>query len=377
MKLIHISDLHLGKRVNEFPMKDDQEYILKEILEIIRDESPDGILIAGDVYDRSIPSEEAMKLWDGFLVSLAEKKIPVYAISGNHDSPTRLSDHADLVETAGIHLSPEYDGNAKKYEIDDEYGRVNIYLLPFIKPPMIKPFFPDEEIRDYTDACRLAIEKMNVDTSERNILVAHQFVAGAATCESEEINIGGLDAVSVDVFDSFDYVALGHLHGPQRIGRDTIRYSGTPLKYSFSEKNHKKSVTVIEIADKDTEIKISTRELKPLHDLREIRGTYEEVTAKSFYEGTATDDYLHVILTDEDDILDAIGKLRLIYPNIMKLSYDNKRTQTQQEITRLEEIEKKSPIDIAGELFKLQNNQPMSDEQKEILNECIETIWME
>ncbi len=375
MKLIHISDLHLGKRVNEFSMRDDQEYILKEILTIIKEEEPDGVLIAGDVYDRSIPSEEAMKLWDSFLVSLSEKKVPVYAISGNHDSAIRLSDHGTLVEAMGIHLSPEYDGNAKKYEINDEYGRVNIYLLPFIKPASVRQFFPDEEIKDYTKACSLAIEKMNVDTSERNILVAHQFVAGAVTCESEEVNVGGLDAVSVDVFNDFDYVALGHLHGPQRIGRDTIRYSGTPLKYSFSEKYHKKSVTIIEIADKDTDIKISTRELKPLHDLREIRGTYDEVTAKTFYEGTATDDYLHVILTDEEDVPDAVGKLRLFYPNIMKLSYDNKRTQTQQEITQSEEVEKKSPLEIAGELFEMQNNQPMSEAQQAILTECIEAIW--
>ena len=295
MKLFHLSDLHLGKRVNEFSMIEDQRYILKAILTAVNDEKPDGILIAGDVYDRSIPSEDAMKLWDEFLISLAEKKLPVYAISGNHDSAIRFADHGELVDATGIHLSPVYDGNAKCYQLKDKKNMVNIYMLPFIKPATVRNYFEDEEIVDYTDACRVAINHMDIDNSEINILIAHQMIIGSSRCESEEVSVGGLDGVDVSVFDAFDYVALGHLHGKQKIGRDTVRYSGTPLKYSFSEKNHKKSITVVNIKGKG-KIDISEIPLIPLHDMREIRGTYADLTLKKNYDGTNTEDYIHAIL---------------------------------------------------------------------------------
>ena len=374
MKFIHLSDLHIGKRVNEFSMLDDQAYILKEILTIISEEKPDGVLIAGDVYDRSIPSEEAMQLWDSFLISLAEKKMPVYAISGNHDSAVRFSDHGMLVETTGIHLSPVYNGKAQKYVMEDEYGKVNIYLLPFIKPPVVRAFFPDEDIESYTDACAVAIKHMEVDNGQRNIIVAHQFVTGATRCESEEIVVGGIDNVDASVFDDFDYVALGHIHGKQSIGRETVRYCGTPLKYSFSEKNHKKSVTVVEMGEKGN-VAIREIHLVPLHDMREIKGTYNELMAKENYEGTDTDDYIHAILTDEDDVIDAAPKLRVVYPNLMKLTYDNKRTQRQQVLTDAEDVEKRSPIDLFAEFFEKQNNQEMSDNQKEFVLDLIQEIW--
>ena len=374
MKLIHLSDLHLGKRVNEFSMIEDQEYILKEILTIIKKEKPDGVLVAGDVYDKSIPSEEAMELWDSFLISLAEKKIPVYAISGNHDSAIRFADHSELVDSTGIHLSPVYNGASKCFELKDKNGVLNIYLLPFIKPATVRAKFPDERIENYTDACRVAIEHMNVDVSERNVLVAHQFVTGATRCDSEDIVVGGLDNVDASVFDVFDYVALGHIHGKQKIGRDTIRYCGTPLKYSFSEKDHKKSVTVVEFGKKG-DVSISEIPLIPLHDLREIRGSYEEITLKKNYENTNTEDYVHIVLTDENDIPDAVGKLRVIYPNLMKLSYDNKRTAMQQDVTDAEDIEKKNPLDLFSEFYEKQNNQCMTDEQKNFVQECIESIW--
>ena len=374
MKLLHLSDLHLGKRVNEFSMIEDQKYILKEILTIVNEEKPDGVLIAGDVYDKSVPSEDAMKLWDDFLISLADKKVPVFAISGNHDSAIRFSDHGQLVDLAGIHLSPVYDGKASCYTLEDGDGEVNIYLLPFIKPAIVKNLFPDKEIADYTDACRVAIEQMQVDESRRNILVAHQFVTGATRCESEEISVGGLDNVDASVFDAFDYVALGHIHGKQRIGRDTLRYCGTPLKYSFSEKDHKKSVTVIEMGKKGS---VDIREilLKPRHDLREIRGTYNELTNKQNYEGTDLEDYIHAVLTDENDVIDAAAKLRIIYPNLMKLSYDNKRTRTQQIITDAQDVERRSPLELFEEFYEKQNNQPMSDDQRSLVTECIESIW--
>ena len=376
MRFVHLSDLHLGKRVNEFSMIEDQEYILKEILTIIKNEKPDGVIIAGDVYDKSIPSEDAMRLWDGFLLSLAEKNVPVFAISGNHDSAVRFADHSELVDNSGIHLSPVYDGNVRKYTVNDDDGPINIYLLPFIKPAIIRSIFHDEEIQDYTDACRVAIKNMDVNTSERNIIVSHQFVTGAARCESEDIVVGGLDNVDATVFDDFDYVALGHIHGKQTIGRDTVRYCGTPLIYSFSEKDHKKSVTIVDMGKKGN-VTISEVPLIPKHDMREIRGTFDEVTLKKNYEGTATDDYIHVVLTDENDIPDAVGKLRVIYPNLMKLSYDNKRTAMQQDVSDSVDVENKTPLELFGEFYEKQNNQEMTDEQKAFVQECIESIWEE
>lgn len=374
MKFVHLSDLHLGKRVNEFSMIEDQRFILKEILTIINDIKPDGILIAGDVYDRTVPSEDAMKIWDEFLIRLAEKQIPVFAISGNHDSAIRLSDHSALVETTGIHLSPEYDGSAKHYILEDKNGTVHIYLLPFIKPATVRGLFPEETIEDYTDACKAAIHHMNVNKKERNILVAHQMIIGSTRCESEEVSVGGLDGVDVSVFSDFDYVALGHLHGKQKVGRETVRYCGTPLKYSFSEKDHKKSVTIVELKAKG-EVTIDEVMLVPMHDLREIKGTYAELMAKKNYEGTETEDYIHAVLTDENDIVDAMAKLRVVYPNLMKLSYDNKRTQRQQIVTDAENVEKKSPLELFEEFYEKQNNQSLTEEQRKLSQELIESIW--
>lgn len=374
MRFVHISDLHLGKRVNEFSMIEDQRDILEKIIQIIDHEKPDGILIAGDVYDRSVPSEEAIKLWDDFLIQISERKHQVYAISGNHDSAVRFADHSSLVDHTGIHLSPVYRGKAAHYELEDEYGKVNIYMLPFIKPAMVRAIFPDEEIEDYTDACRVAVMHMQVDPAARNILVAHQFVVGASRCESEEVTVGGLDQVDGSVFDDFDYVALGHLHGPQQAGRETMRYSGTPLKYSFSEKDHHKSVTVIELGEKG-DLQLRTIELQPLHDLRQIRGTFQELTDPQNYEGTAVEDYIHAVLTDEEDVFDAMAELRKTYPNLMKLTYDNKRTRENRKLDDVADLERKTPLQLFEEFYETQNNQPMNEEQRDYMKELIEQVW--
>ena len=374
MKLIHLSDLHLGKRVNEVSMIEDQEYILQQIIRIIKDEHTDAVLLSGDIYDKSVPSAEAVTLFDEFLSRLAQLKVQVFAISGNHDSPERLAFGSRLMEGAGIHMSPVYNGEVTPIVLSDTYGDVNFWLLPFIKPAHVKRFYPDEGIESYTDACRVAVEKMGVDTAKRNVLLTHQFVTGAATCESEEISVGGSDNVDASVFESFDYVALGHIHGPQNIGSNKIRYCGTPLKYSFSEANHYKSVTVVSLGAKG-ELELHTTPLTPRHDMRIIRGSFAEVTDKAFYEGSATDDYLQVILTDEEDIPEAIGKLRVVYPNIMKLTYDNTRTRTNQLIGGAEDVEQKSPLQLFAELYEQQNNQPMSDEQSNFTQDLIESIW--
>lgn len=376
MKIMHLSDLHIGKKVNEYSMLQDQIYILKEILRIIDNEKVETVIIAGDVYDRSLPPNEALELFDEFLYQLSSRNVNVFVISGNHDSPERISYGGRMMTENKIFLSPVYDGNVKSITLNDDYGEVNFYLLPFVRPADIRRYFPDENIENYTDAVKVAIDNMNVDFSERNILVTHQFVTGAELSESEDIIVGGTDNVSGEVFDGFDYVALGHIHREQTVGKDNIRYCGTPLKYSFSEAKNIKSVTILDFNDKGN-IEYSKIPLTPFRDMREIRGTYYELTLKSNYESTNTEDYLHITLTDEEDIPDAIGKLRSIYPNIMKLDYDNLRTRGSGTVDAIENIESKSPFELFADLFKQQNNQDMSEEQEEIMRNLIDKIWEE
>ena len=373
MKLIHLSDLHIGKRVNEFSMLEDQSYILSQILAVIEKEQPDCVIVAGDIYDKPVPSAEAVQIFDEFLTRLAEMKIPGLMISGNHDSAQRLSFGARLMKETGIYFSHVYDGTLQKVEFCDEYGGVDIYLLPFIRPSIVRHVFPEEETESYQDAVRIALKHVELETSHRNILAAHQFVTGASRCESEEVSVGGMDQIEVSLFDTFDYVALGHIHSPQSVGRETVRYCGTPLKYSFSEADQEKSVTVAELKEKG-EVEIRTIPLVPLRDMRKIKGTYLEVTAKAFYEGTNTRDYIQITLTDEEDIPDGMQKLRAIYPNLMRLEYDNKRTRESREITGAEELKEKSAQELFEEFYELQNNQPVSSEQKQFLQKLIRDI---
>ena len=375
MKLIHLSDLHLGKRVSEFSMLEDQRYILEEILRIIDGERPDAVLIAGDIYDKPVPPAEAVGLFDDFLVRLARRETQVFIISGNHDSPERIAFGARLMDRSGIHLSPVYDGHVEPVALEDEHGTVNIYMLPFLKPAHVRRFFPEEEIDSYTDALRTAVRAMEIDPAARNVLVTHQFVTGAARCDSEDISVGGTDNVDVTAFDGFDYVALGHIHNPQQVVRETVRYCGTPLKYSFSEAGHEKSVTVAELGE-NGDISIRTAPLIPLRDMKELRGSYEDLTRRSFYENTTwREDYTHITLTDEEDIPDAVGKLRVIYRNLMKLDYDNRRTRSGGEILGSGQVEKKSPLELFSELYEKQNNQPMTEEQRAFAAGLIGTIW--
>lgn len=376
MKFVHLSDLHLGKRVNEFSMIEDQAYILTKILGIIREERPDGVLIAGDIYDKSVPSVEAVSLFDDFLKQLSRQQTQVFIISGNHDSPERLGFASELIALSGIHIAPAYDGMVCPVSLEDGYGTVNVYMLPFIKPVHVRSAFPEEKAESYTEAVSAAIAHMDIREGERNILIAHQFVTGAARCESEDISVGGLDNVDASVFDAFDYVALGHIHGPQQIGRESVRYCGTPLKYSFSEAKQCKSVTVAELKEKGN-LGIRTVSLMPLRDLRELKGTYEELANRKNYEGTSLEDYLHITLTDEEDIVDAVGKLRVIYPNLMKLDYDNRRTRENREIASGDEMEAKTPMELVREFYERQNNQPMNGKQEALVSRLMEKIWEE
>ena len=375
MRFAHISDLHIGKRLHEVSLLDDQAYILEEIRKILRDGKPDAVLIAGDIYDKSAPSAEAVRLFDDFLSGLASDGQSVFVISGNHDSAARVAYGGRIMERSGVHLSaPAYEGGVRPVMLTDGHGPVDIYLLPFIKPVHVSLAFPDEKIESYTDALRVAVERMAVNPKRRSVLVAHQFVTGAVRSDSEEVSVGGLDNVDAAVFAPFSYVALGHIHRPQNIGSPRVRYSGTPLKYSFSEGGDEKSVTMAELDGKG-EVSLRTVPLTPKRDLREVKGTYEELMKKENYEGTATEDYLHIVLTDEEDVPDAMRKLKTVYPNVLRLDYDNVRTRSGAVVEVAPEAEEKSPLALAEEFYALQNGRPMSGAQTEYLRRMIGTVW--
>lgn len=377
---MHLADLHLGKRVNGFSMMEDQEYILNRILEILEEEQPDGLLIAGDVYDKTIPPAEAVRRMDDFLTAVAAKHVPVFLISGNHDSAERVAFGHQLMQGSGIWISPVYDGTIRYHTLEDRWGEVNIYLVPFLRPSVVRSFFPDVEIEDYTDALRTIIEDLQVDTSRRNVVLAHQFVTAAGalpeTCDSEQLSVGGLDRVDGSVFSPFDYTALGHLHGPQRVGSETIRYAGSPLKYSFSELHQKKSVTVAELRAKG-ETEIRQIPLQPRREMIELRGNFEEILEEARKKGVPQTDYYHMILTDETDVVDALSRLREYYPNIMLLDYDNRRTRSQKEVEQLDRVEERTPGELFAALYEQQNGQEMDSDRKEYLDGLIREIWEE
>lgn len=373
MKFGHIGDLHIGKRVHDFSMLEDQRYILEEMLRIFDEEKVDGVLIAGDVYDKTVPSAEAVQVFDDFITKLAKLEMPIYMISGNHDSAERLAFGAQLFENDGVYISPVYEGEVKKVEVEDVYGTVNIWLLPFLKPATVRHALQREDINTYEEGVVAALQGCEIDTEQRNILVAHQFVTGADRSDSEETSVGGLDNVSAEVFEDFDYVALGHIHRAQKMGRETLRYSGTPLKYSFSEADHKKSVTILELLEKGR-VEIHVVPLVPRRDMRKMRGTYMEVTAKDAYTEENKMDYLQITLTDEEDVPGALQKLRTVYSNLMRLEYDNARTRENREVQAVEAQEQKSELELFEEFYELLNNESMKDEQVEFVEKLIQGL---
>lgn len=375
MKIMHLSDLHLGKRVNEFSMLEDQIYILNEIINIIDEQKPKVIILAGDIYDKPIPPAEAVEIFDDFLYKLSKRNLYVFIISGNHDSAERIAFGSRLFDKSGIYLSPVYNGKILPIPVDDECGDINFYMLPFIKPVHVRRFFPDAEVYTYTDALSTVISDMHIDTAKKNILITHQFVTGSSRTESEDVSVGGSDNVDADIFKDFDYVALGHIHRSQCCDSEYIRYCGTPLKYSFSESKDIKSITMLDIKEKGN-IKLDFIPLTPLRDMVEIKGSYNELMLKSFYENTSlTDDYVHITLTDEEDIPDVITKLRVVYKNIMKLDYDNQRTKKSSEINPINDMDSKSPLELFDTFYELQNGKHLSDTQRVFLKNIIEEIW--
>ena len=374
MKFVHVSDLHIGKRVNEYSMLEDQRHALKQIIEILDRTRPDALVIAGDVYDKTTPSAEAVEVFDDFLFEVSNRQTKCFIISGNHDSAERLAFCNRLIDKSGIYISSVYGGTVSPVNLTDEYGTVSFYMLPFIKPQNVRKFF-GEDITTYTQAVAACIEQMNIDKNSRNVLITHQFVAGAERTESEEISVGGSDSVDASVFSAFDYVALGHIHRSQSVSSENIRYSGTPLKYSFSESKDEKSATIVEMKGKG-DISVSFEKILPLRDMVEIRGSYAELTDKAFYENTTLrDDYVRITLTDEEEILDVAAKLRVVYRNFMKLSYDNARTRNYAVIESVDRVEKKSPMELFEELFRLQNGVELTAEQRKITEDLIGSLW--
>ena len=376
MKLIHLSDLHLGKTLNGFSLLEDQKYILQRIQEILDRERPDAVLISGDIYDRSAPSAEAVEACDGFLCGIADRKIPLLIISGNHDSPERLSFGSRIMRSGGVYIAGTYSKAEEPVILRDSAGEVRFYLLPFFRPELIRHVYPEEPAQTYTEAVRTALGHWEIDTGVRNVLLVHQFVIGAERSESEDITVGGTDEVDASVFEPFDYVALGHLHRAQKVGKETVRYCGTPLKYSFSEASDQKSVTVVDLPEKGV-CEIRTVPLYPLRDMREIRGTFDELTLRDNYAGTATDDYLKVYLTDEEEIPYAMELLRPIYPNIMVLRYDNTRARLEGFDGVSEDTERKSEMEMFEELYLKQNGLEMSEQQKAFASDLIDGIKRE
>ncbi len=373
MKFIHLSDLHLGKRLYEFSMICDQEYILNQILKIIDENGAEGVLIAGDVYDKPVPPAEAVLLFDRFLTGLRERNLEVFVISGNHDSRERLAFGSEIMRRSGIHLSPVFSGEISPEIVEDEYGPLYVWMMPFLRPADVRHFFPEEKIESYNDAVHAVIRRMEIDTGRRNLMVAHQFVTGAFRSDSEDISVGGLDNVDRAAFEPFDYTALGHIHSPQQIPGALARYCGSPLKYSFSEANQQKSVVLIDVKEKGS-LDIQLIPLVPCREMRELRGSYEELTSRKNYENTDTDAYIHVTLTDDGDIHDAVGRLRTIYPNIMLLDYDNRRTRSAEEAGWDSSGEEKSEIDFFAELFELQNGRAMDEEERRMIAGVFEQI---
>ena len=355
-------------------MLEDQAYILEKILRLLEEEPPDAVLIAGDVYDKTVPSAEAVSMLDDFLCKLADKHLPTLVISGNHDAPERLSFGARLMNHSGIHIAPVFNGSVEYVTLTDAYGPVNFYMLPFLKSAHIQRFYPDISFESCSQAIQTVLKDMAVDPSRRNVLIAHQFVTGAVRSESEEISVGGAENIDADIFRDFDYVALGHIHKPQYMGSHHIRYCGTPLKYSFSEAEQQKSLTQVTLKEKGN-IFVEVKPLEPLRDFREIKGEYNLLVSRSFYQDSNREDYIHAILTDEQDIPNVVGKLRAVYPRIMQVDYDNTRTRASGALPELSEYRKKSPLDFFSDFYRAQNGADMSDEQRDFVLRLMEDIW--
>lgn len=380
MKILHLADLHIGKIVLEQSMLEDQKYILKQIVEKIKNEKIELVLIAGDIYDRSVPPSDAVTCLNNFLkILIKDLKVKVCIIAGNHDSKERLGFGSEIFANDGLYITANYKGKVDKIELHDEYGKLNIYMLPYIKPVEVKEFFGDIEINSYHEAIKTIIEKEKIDQNERNIILSHQFVTAGSEeperSESETLILGGTENVDISCYKKFDYVALGHIHGPQRIGRDTARYAGTILKYSFSEVNQKKSLTMINFKEKGN-LDIKLIPLEPLRDMRILKGPIEELTKEENYKKTNVEDYIKAIITNEEPVYDAIGKMKKIFPNTLRLEIENSKINLNidKKLSNLDNIKKKDEIELFNEFYKYQHDQELNSIQLEIIEDIIKDV---
>lgn len=378
MKFMHISDLHVGKRVNEFSMLEDQKAIFNEIIKIAVEQGVDGIIIAGDIYDKSVPSAEAVDVFDDFLTDISVKNIPLFIISGNHDSPERLDFGSRIMGKHNVHIAGQYNGEIPQVIMEDDNGKLHIHLMPFLKPAVVNRKL-SLETTSFDECVREALKMADVNDSERNILVAHQFVTAGGKqperSDSESKSLGGMDNVDVSAFEKFDYVALGHIHGPQQMGKETVRYSGSPLKYSFSECRHNKSVTIIELKEKGN-LAFEQIALHPQRDMKEIRCCLIDLKEGKTLKKAPSDCYVHIILTDEEEIIDAIGKVREVYPNVMLIDFDNRRTKENLYMNHLtgDDLKQRSPIDLFSDFYVNQNNIDMTESQNDLFSEIVTKI---
>ena len=370
MKIMHLSDLHIGKRLNGFSLLDDQKHILRQILQIADAQKPDCVLIAGDVYDKPVPPAEAVTVLDTFLSELAGRHIPVLLISGNHDSAERIAYGGRIMQSSGIYLSPVYEGTVEPVTLQDAFGDVRFYLLPFVRPGDVRARFPEAHISGYSDAMRTAIDAMQVDPAVRNVLVTHQYVTGANLGGSEEIIVGTVESIGAELFAAFDYTALGHLHAPQNVGGNPrIRYCGTPLKYDFEEARNQKTVSIVTLGEKGTAPALMEIPLVPKHEMLVLRGTFEKLMKRE-----RSDGFVKIILTDEHEIPDAIGKLRTHFPHAMMLDYDNQRTNAAP-VLAAASARQKLPMELVNDFYEAFNGAGLSEEQRDILAPLIKEIW--
>ena len=382
MKILHVSDLHIGKRVNGISMVEDQKYILGQIVAIAKEQRVGAILISGDIYDKASPSAEAVTVLDSFLSNLTSAGIRVLAVPGNHDSAERIAYAQGLLAAQGVCFPPVFTGAIQKVELEDEYGLIHFWLLPFLRPGDVRRFFPEIEIGDdYSAALKAVLGTCDLNRSCRNIVLTHQLVTAAGKSPDradDEIKLGGIDNVDVSIYDQFDYVALGHVHRPQRVGRDTVRYAGSPLKYSFSEARYPKSAVLVDVGSKSRDdevgacISFELIPLKPLHDMREVCMRLDDLLAQRSNLGAEANDYLHVTLTDEHPQLDAMAKIRDLFPNTMAVDYNNVTLAMRRERVRTAvDPDKVDTVELFERFYEEQVEKPVDDVQHEIVSKVV------
>lgn len=395
MKILHTSDWHIGKIVKEMSMLGDQRYIFNQIINIIDEEKIDAVIVAGDIYDRSVAPVEAVELLDNILNSIIiEKEIPILAIAGNHDSPERIGFGSNLLRDKGLYIEGNLEKNIRKVELKDKYGNLNFYLMPYAEPAHVRHLYEDDTIRTHEDAMIKVLEDIYEEFKEndRNILITHGYITnykeeniieeeggikergGLIVSDSERpLSIGGTDLISANIFDKFDYVALGHLHGPQKVLGDKIRYSGSPLKYSFSEVNQKKSVTIIEFEDKNN-MNVYLRELKPLRDMRIIKGPLDKLLSKEVYEGTNVEDYISAVITDKGEIMDIMSKLKAVYPRVLEVKREGFIGDEIDKLNKAADYKDKSKLELFTEFYRDITGNELDEDKNQVIEKIMEKV---